>query len=313
MFVSQIDIKNFRGIEELSLPLDDLCVLIGENNSGKSTILDALRICLTRSLARRGPVFEEYDYHLTGPSGEPFKSKPMEITLTFSEIEPDDWPEEVTQLLDTAEQVSSDGLRSVILRVTSAHDPAIDDFTTDYDFLDLSGNPLVRAKNPHQLINLQQLVPTFYLASLRDAAQEFRPRSPFWGPFVRALKLSEEARNELEAALLELNKKILDQHTAFDSLRERLKKTAELLPLGETDPVSIEVVPSKVFDILSRTQVNLASRTGAHIPIVRHGSGTNVSRRMNPISRLRRPTYRRTVDSPTGCSGSSTRIRSKIR
>ena len=62
MFLSQIDIKNFRGIEELSLPLDDLCVLIGENNSGKSTILDALRICLTRSLARRGSVFEEYDY-----------------------------------------------------------------------------------------------------------------------------------------------------------------------------------------------------------------------------------------------------------
>ena len=274
MFLSQIDIKNFRGIEELSLPLDDLCVLIGENNSGKSTILDALRICLTRSLARRGSVFEEYDYHLADPSAEPSKSKPIEITLTFSEVREDEWPDEVSQLLDAAEQVSSEGLRSITLRVTSAHDPAIDDYATDYDFLDLSGNPLVKAKNPRQLINLQQLVPTFYLASSRDAAQEFRPRSPFWGPFVRALKLSDEVRKELEAALLELNKKVLDQHTAFDSLRERLKKTAELLPLGETDPVSIEAVPSKVFDILSRTQVNLASKTGAQIPIVRHGSGT---------------------------------------
>ena len=67
---------------------------------------------------------------------------------------------------------------------------------------------------------------------------------------------------------------MLDQHKAFDNVKERLKKTADLLPLGDTDPVSIEAIPSKVFDILSRTQVNLASKTGAQIPIVRHGSGT---------------------------------------
>jgi putative ATP-dependent endonuclease of OLD family len=87
-------------------------------------------------------------------------------------------------------------------------------------------------------------VPTFYLASLRHAAQEFRPKSQFWGPFVRALNLEEIARTELECALSELNKKVLEQHTTFANVKERLKKTAELLPLGEDDPVSIVAVPS---------------------------------------------------------------------
>ena len=64
MQLTQLDIQNFRGIENLSLQLDNLCVLIGENNSGKSTILDAIRICMTRSLARKANVFDEYDYHL---------------------------------------------------------------------------------------------------------------------------------------------------------------------------------------------------------------------------------------------------------
>lgn len=274
MFLKQIDIKNFRGIEALSLPLDDICVLIGENNAGKSSVLDALRICLTRSLTRRGNVFEEYDYHLADAKAEPSKAKPIEITLTFAERKVDEWPDEVSQLLDAAEQVDAAGLRSVTLQVKSSFDSALGDYATEYEFLDLSGNPLTKAKNPRQLINLQQLVPTFYLASLRDAAQEFRARSQFWGPFVRALDLDEKARAELEAALLDLNKKVLDQHKAFDSVKERLKKTAELLPLGQTDPVSIEAVPSKVFDILSRTQVKLASKTGAQIPIMRHGSGT---------------------------------------
>lgn len=274
MLLTHIHIKNFRGIEELSLPLDDLCVLIGENNAGKSSILDALRVCLTRSLTRRGAIFEEYDYHLVSSWAEPSKSKPIEITLTFSELKEDEWPDEISQRLSDAEQVDDNGLRSVILRVTSQFDPAVNDYATDYNFIDLSGSALVKAKNPRQLINLQQLVPTFYLASLRDAAQEFRARSAFWGPFVRALELDDEAREELEAALLELNQKVLDKHTAFDTVKERLGKTAELMPLGETDPVSIQAVPSKVFDILSKTQVHLASKTGAQIPIVRHGSGT---------------------------------------
>ena len=274
MFLKQLEIKNFRGIKELALPLDDICVLIGENNSGKSSILDALRICLTRPLTRRSTVFEEYDYHLADSAAEPAKSEPIEIILRFAEREEDEWPDEVSQQLADAEQVDSNGIRSVTLRVTSSFDPLSNNFATDYDFLDLSGNALIKAKSPRLLINLQQLVPAFYLASLRDAAQEFRTKSPFWGPFVRALELDDQARVELETALHDLNQKILEQHKAFGHIRKQLKKTAELLPLDDTDPVSIEAVPSKVFDILSRTQVKLTSKTGAQIPIIRHGSGT---------------------------------------
>lgn len=274
MLLTQLEIRNFRGIEELTLTLDDLCVLIGENNSGKSTVLDALRICFTRPLTRRARVFEEYDYHLPDPDSEPSGAEPIEITLTFAEGQEDEWPDDVSQILDMAEQIDDRGLRSVKLRVKSSFDEAAGDFVTEYDFLDLSGNPLPRAKDSRYLTGLRRLAPVFYLASLRDAAQEFRARSQFWGPFVRALDFEEDERAELEADLSELNRKVLEKHSAFDSVKDRLKKTADFLPLGETDPVSIEAVPSKVFDILSRTQINLASKTGARIPIVRHGSGT---------------------------------------
>ena len=99
MFLKRIDIRNFRGIAELSLELDDLCVLIGENNAGKSSVLDALRLCMTRFLARRDSVFEEYDYHLDDASAEPSREKPIEITLRFAEREGEEWPDEVSQLL----------------------------------------------------------------------------------------------------------------------------------------------------------------------------------------------------------------------
>lgn len=47
MYLEKFAIKNFRAIEELELNFNKgLNILIGENNSGKTTVIDALRLCL---------------------------------------------------------------------------------------------------------------------------------------------------------------------------------------------------------------------------------------------------------------------------
>ena len=78
-----VEIENFRGIEKLNLPLDDTTILIGENNTGKSSILDALQICLSRRLTGKGSKFAEYDYCLPDEDSQPIDAKPISITLRF--------------------------------------------------------------------------------------------------------------------------------------------------------------------------------------------------------------------------------------
>lgn len=41
--ISYIEIQNFRACQSVSLPLDDFTPLVGQNNVGKSTILESLR------------------------------------------------------------------------------------------------------------------------------------------------------------------------------------------------------------------------------------------------------------------------------
>ena len=263
MFLEQIDIANFRGIQHLSLKLDKTTVLIGENNTGKSTVLDALQTCLSRSLTRRGGIFSEYDYHLPEKDSQPIDSDAIEITLRFVEQSDGEWPDEVLQILGDAIQIDEDDRQSVILRVQSKYDDSTEDFVTDWDFLDLAGNELINVKAPRNIIELQRLVPVFYLAALRDSAQEFRPHSQFWGPFVRSLKINPDLREELEEELSKLNQRVLGAHESFGAIKERLGNTAKMVPLDSEEPVGIEAIPSKVFDILSRTQVMLTSTTGA--------------------------------------------------
>ena len=274
MFLEQIDIVNFRGIRQLSLRLDETTVLIGENNTGKSSILQVLQICLSRNLNRRSGTFTEYDYHLPERNSQPVDSEAIEITLRFAEQEDDEWPDEVSQILGDAVQIHENGRQVVILRVRSKYDDSVEDYTTVWDFLNLAGNELTNAKAPRFITQLQQLSPVFYLEALRDSAQEFRPRSQFWGPFVRSMKIEPDLRQQLEDALADLNQRVLSANESFDAVETQLAKTGGMVPLDNDAPVGLEALPTKVFDILSRTRVMLTSVTGARLPIGRHGEGT---------------------------------------
>ena len=66
MIIRQLDIENFRGIKSLSLGLDETTVIFGSNNTGKSTIMAAIHSVLNRAFGRKGGIFSEYDYHLSG-------------------------------------------------------------------------------------------------------------------------------------------------------------------------------------------------------------------------------------------------------
>ena len=275
MFLKRIDIANFRGIRNLTLNLGETTILIGENNTGKSTVLKALEFCLSRTLTPRGNMFAEYDYHLPQEDSQPAESEPIEFALHFAERAESEWSDEVSQIMDPAVLVDDAGRRSVTLRVQSKYDDATDRFVTSWAFLNPAGEEIPINNIQRYIRELQRLTPVFYLSALRDVAQEFRPRAQFWWPFVRPLKIESDLRQELETELAKLNQDVLDAHGSFDAVKEKLGNIGKMVPLGGVDSVGIEAIPSKIFDILSRTQVTLPSPgSGMHLPIGWHGEGT---------------------------------------
>ncbi len=57
MRLCRFGIQNYKGIQNASLEWDDIVVLIGENNAGKSTILQALQLYLSGSQAKDSSLF----------------------------------------------------------------------------------------------------------------------------------------------------------------------------------------------------------------------------------------------------------------
>ncbi|WP_350310443.1 AAA family ATPase [Paracoccus sp. SSJ] len=51
MQISRVVVRNYRALENVDVSVcEDLCCVIGENNTGKSALLRAIQICLDVSL-----------------------------------------------------------------------------------------------------------------------------------------------------------------------------------------------------------------------------------------------------------------------
>src|SRR5580704_9540284 len=100
MRITSLRIENFRSIKALDIELGETTVFIGPNNAGKTAILDAVRIALTRRWGQRGTGFTEYDIHLASEKHEPKTSPGVAIELRAEEAQAGEWPVEIQQALD---------------------------------------------------------------------------------------------------------------------------------------------------------------------------------------------------------------------
>jgi hypothetical protein len=62
MRVARLTIKNYRGIKQAVILLPKHGVLIGDNNTGKTTVLEALDLVLGPDRLSRQPPIDEHDF-----------------------------------------------------------------------------------------------------------------------------------------------------------------------------------------------------------------------------------------------------------
>jgi len=78
MLITQISVSNYRGLKDVAVPLSQFGCLIGENNSGKSSVLQAI-LLLHPSTTRKPQVSDYYDL-----------AKPIRIELRIDGVTQDD-------------------------------------------------------------------------------------------------------------------------------------------------------------------------------------------------------------------------------
>jgi putative ATP-dependent endonuclease of OLD family len=276
MKLREITVKNFRCLVDVTIPVDDTTILVGENNSGKTALLDALKIALPRSQSGRGSLFDEYDYYMSKTGDSPQTSEGIVIELWFREDKPDEWPNSLVQAL--SEIIQTDPLKdldSIRLRLSSKYDATAKETVTKWEFLALNGQVLEKqSRDSRNLTRFLPYIRLFYLSALRDSDDEFSPRSQFWGRILRDLKISEEQRKTLGEELARLNHELLKADPRLEQVRTTLDTIQKIMALGIEQKTSIQALPLKPWDLMSKAEVAIKARgSEVDFPLSRHGQG----------------------------------------
>jgi len=276
MKLREARIKNFRNLVDITVPIGDNTILIGENNSGKTAFLDALSIALSRNPQARKNPFDEYDYHMSKSQDTPQSCEGISIELWFREDTPDEWPASILQAIEALIQLDPfKDIHSIGFRLTSAYDTGTKTFKSACEFLTFEGQPLAPKKNIEEQKRLFfRYVFLHYMAALRDSEKEFSSRSPYWGKILRNLELNEEQRADITSTLKEINEKILSADPKLEKVKNALKNIQHIVTSGINQETTIQALPLQLWELMAKAQVIIKSGTNEiDFPLSQYGQG----------------------------------------
>lgn len=274
MKITSIYIENFRSIRSLSIDLDDTTLFIGPNNAGKTAILEAVRIALSRRWGQRGTGFTEEDVHRTDDDADPRAAPPVRIQFTFREAVAGEWPTDMVTELEDIVVVDSAGLNQIVLSIRYSWNAETEAFEPSWEFLNPDGTPLQLRKRSINLSGFYDYVWFYWLGALRDAQDEFAARSRNWGGLLRAAKIPPELETEIKQTLDDLDGKILASDPRFARIAETLGKATEIAIESSPGAAKLRMLPLDIWDMLSRAGVVLRNEdVRPWLPLTHHGQG----------------------------------------
>ena len=276
MRVTRIEIRNFRSIRHLAVELGETTVFVGPNNAGKTAILDALRLALTRRWGQRGTGFTEYDVHLANDAADPKTAAGVSIEVRTEESEPGEWPDALSQHLDQIIQMElGTGVRSIALRARWSWSEDSAAFEPSWEFLNAARQPL--AGGGARRVNLEpfwRYLPVFYLSALRDVGDEFSPRAQFWGRLLKAIEIPAGLESRAQRVFDLLNRRLLNADPRLQTIAETLSGATRIAARDREGGLDLRMLPLKTWDLLSRAEIILRNEPDwPWLPLQRQGQG----------------------------------------
>jgi len=275
--ITKVRIRNFRSLKEVDVSLDWLTVLIGGNNSGKTSLLDALFAAIG---AGKREISKE-DIFLAPSETKVPRDRKVIIDLHIRPSDNngdilDSFPEGSYWVELWGEGVSQDDSDNdyVGIRTQVKWDSTQGEYKTERKFLkDWQNEPKdVETKGSISTAQIEPLA-LYLLDAKRDISDELRSRSSFWYRLVSDLGLNDKDTKELEKELTMLNNNIISGSVVLGHVQDHLDDLHKTIG-GDEGSVSITPIPRHVRDLSKGMDVNFATKGAQTFPLARHGMGT---------------------------------------
>ncbi|MCD1259882.1 ATP-dependent endonuclease [Paenibacillus athensensis] len=280
MYISRVRIKNFRSLQNIDLRLREMNVLIGPNNSGKTSFLEALNF----AIGYKSSTPQEDDFYVENASSfDPKTALPIEIVLDFYEgyLSEDRFSETTLQTFDGIIQYEQDlvkedeePIKYIRLKYQYGYNSESGKYVETRIFLDFNDNPIIGRSTGVKKEHIS-FFPYFYLETLRDIKREISNRASYWGKIKRSVDYSSKEK-KINRLITMLDKLLLQSEPKLNDLVDKLKDIQKSIKISEeSDSIFLQVFSRRTWELLDGLNLYLkTANSNISLPIERHGMGT---------------------------------------
>jgi putative ATP-dependent endonuclease of OLD family len=271
MKLKTVYIKNFRNLKNVSVPIDDTTVLIGQNNTGKTAFIEALKITLEEKKSRTP--FSEYDYHVSPNETE--NNENIVIEMWFKEETEDEWPESILQELKEIINLNLDtnSLKSIGLRVVSNYNTETKQYSSDWYFVDELGESKTLLRRSYLYI-FNNYVKLYYIDALRDSERSFSQNSKFWGGILKDLEIDEDLLEEIQKTIMEQNNKLLSSDPRIGEVLNIISNSQRIMGKKTGQEANVRPLPIVPWEMMSKSELLIKeNEKSSTLPLSSQGQG----------------------------------------
>lgn len=267
ILVEKVRIKNFRSLKDISIHLSPITLLIGANNSGKTTFLRALSLAFNgeRKYWSKNDLFIGRDGQSLPKEEQIIRIDIKIIPSTGQEFE-DNW----TQL------AFGEDIR------TDANNQDFFAFRTEINFSETEKEAQIKryrisdwdsgSAEEEITANLSGL-PFYFMDAQRDLQEDLRLQTSSFGKLANEIEYDEEKQKEIEEMLKMLNQEAVENSEVLKHLKsalEELNKTVSITGRG------VEITPftKKIRDLSKGINVHFQDNGSDSFNLEYQGMGT---------------------------------------
>ncbi|MFA7240194.1 MAG: AAA family ATPase [Sulfuricellaceae bacterium] len=273
ILIDSIRVAGFRGIKELEVSLPRIAVLIGPNNSGKTSLIKAFQLALG-DYARN---LSEEDFYIA-----PDEKRASEIIVDIRVVPIDD-KEIRTPNFDEAWQTEfgdkiqseANGHQFLAIRTLSRPNVTKGGFDTTRATLE-SWPPFAnwtKTKVKETKLGTRfDCLPFISMEAQRDIYLDLRDKSSFIGKILSSVEYDKNDIQTLEAMIKAVNDQAVEKSLELKSLKSHLEKLNQ--SIGGTGSAEVTPFPKKIRDLSKNFTVHFGETDANSFSMEYHGMGT---------------------------------------
>jgi putative ATP-dependent endonuclease of the OLD family len=269
IYVSRLKTTNYRRLKEEQIPFKLHTVLIGENNAGKTSVLDLLD--LTLNPTHRGTYLDEQDMtHGVDPM-----HNNIQAVIELRPSGNTKFSREERVVFDAHIDIQKNGNERLLVKLEYYYDGEEQAFKTQTQFIKSD------EKDDGVFSNaFRQKIPLFHIPALRSASRDIASRSGTWSRIVGGVQMDPTKSKQVEKLATDAAAQIMQMILGEKKLSDTTTKFSELLKnvlwsTQDTGEISYSALPSDQREFLQAMQIMIKNPGDSQgVQILGHGEGT---------------------------------------